>query len=346
MPYAKSTGLLPDLIFPINIKEVVGVIGHSIPRTLTLASGNIVTIILVSLASTMYVGSISVLNLSLNLQFVPLAIIGMSYSMAAFPVLSKLFAAGDKENFLKQVITASRHIIFLSLPVITLFIVLRAQIVRTVLGSGNFSWNDTRLTAACFAILSISVAAQSLSMLFTRAYYASGKTTRPFIAVTSSSLVSAVLPFYFVYLFQKYPEFLIFISKIFKIDALPGTELLSIPIGYTLGMILQAIIFLFLFHKDFSPLVVHLKTVFLQSLSAALAGGFVSYLSLNIFDNYFDLTKLWGIFMQGFLAGVLGICACALVLKLLGNKEYKEVIKSIRCKIFKVTPVAAEQQEI
>jgi hypothetical protein len=33
--------------------------------------------------------------------------------------------------------------------------------------------------------------------------------------------------------------------------------------------------------------------------------GSISYIFLNILDNIFDLTTGWGIFMQGFLLGLL-----------------------------------------
>ena len=62
------------------------------------------------------------------------------------------------------------------MPAVVLFIVLRAQIVRSVLGSGAFDWADTKLTAAALALFSISLIAQSLNLLFVRGYYASGNT--------------------------------------------------------------------------------------------------------------------------------------------------------------------------
>jgi len=80
----------------------------------------------------------------------------VSYSLAAFPTLTKLYSAGNREQFVEQLRTSARHIIFLSLPAMVLFIVLRAQIVRTILGTGQFSWSDTRLTAAALALFIIS----------------------------------------------------------------------------------------------------------------------------------------------------------------------------------------------
>jgi len=133
------------------------------PRTLTLSANQFVTMVLMALASYLTVGSIAVFNFSYHLQATIVAIIGVSYSVAAFPTLVRLFSNGDRRPFIRQMTVTIRHIIFWSLPALTLAIVLRAQIVRVILGTGKFNWDDTRLTAAALAVFLISVTAQSLA---------------------------------------------------------------------------------------------------------------------------------------------------------------------------------------
>src|SRR3989338_5965765 len=139
----------------------------------------ITSLLLTALGSLLGVGSIAVFNLSWNLQSVPLAIVGASYSIAAFPTLAGLWTRGERSVFIATLSTAMRHILFWSMPSLVLFVVLRAQIVRTVLGSCAFDWGDTRLTAASLALFAASVVAQSISLLFTRGYYAAGKSRTP-----------------------------------------------------------------------------------------------------------------------------------------------------------------------
>jgi peptidoglycan biosynthesis protein MviN/MurJ (putative lipid II flippase) len=92
---------------------------------------------LVALAGSLAGGAISIFNFSWNLQSVPLSIIGVSYSLAAFPVLTRLFTSGETKKFVEQMVTSTKHILFWSIPVMILFIVLRAQIVRVILGLAN-----------------------------------------------------------------------------------------------------------------------------------------------------------------------------------------------------------------
>ncbi len=144
IPVIIREGFVPKLSFSIDFRSIKKVLTLSLPRTFALSVGHISILALISLASLISAGSISIFQLSFNLQSVPLSIIGVSYSVAAFPTLSRLFSSGEKQKFFDHFANAARHIIFWSMPVIFLFIVLRAQIVRVILGSGAFNWDDPR----------------------------------------------------------------------------------------------------------------------------------------------------------------------------------------------------------
>jgi len=85
-----------------------------IPRTLALAAGQISLLSLVAMASFLTPGSIAVFMFAFNLQAVPLTIIGVSYSVAAFPTLARSTRAARKKEFLEHIEAALRHILFWS----------------------------------------------------------------------------------------------------------------------------------------------------------------------------------------------------------------------------------------
>ncbi len=346
IPFVMKMGLLPDLVLPINFKAIKEVFVVAFPRTLGLLIGSVAIIGVVAIASTLPTGSIAIFNLAYNLQSVPLIMIGLSYSMAAFPLLSKLFSNGETKKFVETISVASKHIIFLSLPVIALFVVLRAQIVRVVLGSGNFSWDDTRLTAACFAIFSISAAAQSIAMLFVRAYYASGSTKKPLLINVFSGIMLIVLPFVFLSIFKYVPSVKHFFEYIFKIENIQGSEVIALPLGFTLGSIINAILFIYVFERDHKNVWKGIRHTLFHSICGAVMIGFASYIGLNVFDNLFDVTHLWGIFFQGFLAGIFGIMIGVLTLHILGSKELLEVSKTLKHKIWKTKDLVMDQTEL
>lgn len=346
LPFIASKKVLPKLTFKIDWQAVKSIVTLSLPRALALTSSQITTLVLFSISSTLAVGSITIFGFANNLQSVPLSIIGVSYSLAAFPTLSRLFASGQKTEFLDQVANAAKHIIFWSLPATVLFIVLRAQIVRTILGSGEFSWNDTRLTAAALALFSISILAQSIILLFVRGYYSAGKTVKPVIYSVASAIFTIGLVFLLMWWYRIDETLKFFFDSILRVSNLVGTEILVLPLAFSIGMILNAILLWFSFEKDFGSISASLKRPFFHSLTASLVIGYFSYTSLQIFDNFFNLETTMGVFAQGFLSGIVGLFFGLIILIVIGNNEVKEVWKTFSAKVWKVKPIVSGQEEL
>ncbi len=337
-------GFAPHLEWGINFGDIKKTVLVSLPRTLGLSFNNIALILIVSFASYLESGSISVFNFSLNLQSVPLGIIGLSYAVAAFPTLTRSYAFGKIDEFRDHLQSAARAIIFWSLPVTFLFIVLRAQIVRVILGSGSFSWENTRLVAAGLALFSISIMAQGLIALFARAYYARGDTYRPLLINFFSSISIVIFSILLVYIFNHYSGFKYFIESALKVSNIPGTDVLMLPLSYSLGTVMNFILLWFFIRKDFVRKDRSLSEIFTQSLSASFFIGLAAYISLNIFSPIFGTTTFFGVFLQGFISGILGILAGILVLHLFKNEELKDIAKVLKTKFWRAKVIAPPQE--
>lgn len=347
IPIAIRNGFTPSFVKKIDWNDIVDVVTISLPRTITLSANHLVLIALGAIASTMYIGSVSIFNFSFNLQSVPLATIGVAYSMAAFPMLASFFTRGDKERFMEHMIIALRHIIFWSVPITILFIVLRAQIVRTILGSGAFSWNDTRLTAAALALFSFSVLTQSLTVLFSRGYHASGNTRKPLFINLFSSVCAIGGAFWLTIIFEKNTEFRYFIESILRVDQINGTVVLMLPLAYSIASIVNAFLHWVIFERDFETnLSSIIRKTFFESFSASVIMGFVAYNFLNIFALILNTQTAIGIFLQGFLSGMIGIIAGVVILKILKNNEIKDISIALHKKFWKVDVVAPAQEEL
>lgn len=323
----------------IDWKEALAVAKMSVPRTLALASSQLALLVCISVASSLAAGSVAVFTLSFNLQSVPMSIVGVSYSLAAFPVLAELFAKGERDGYLSHLATAARHIIFWSVPVIVMFIVLRAQIVRVILGAGEFSWNDTRLTAACLAFFAISVVAQSLSLLFTRALYCAGSTKTPLIANMFSAIVTVILAISGTAAMQAGGFLRSFFEVILKIENVPGSSVVAIAAAYSVGMILNAVILWIIFERRYIGFTSLFSRTLRDGVFASLAMGVVSYMLLFPLSAAFGTTTLIGILSQGVLAGIGGILAWVITLYALRNDEIIDVVATVHSKIWNVKPV-------
>ena len=338
--------LFPRFHLPFNFQIIKQVVSLSFSRTLALSASQIALLALVALAAYLAAGSVSIFNFSWNLQSVPLAIVGASYTVALFPTISRLFGNGEKEKFFQEMLAAARHIIFWSVPMIVLFIVLRAQIVRVVLGSGNFDWADTRLTAAALALFSISILAQSLILLFVRGYYAGGNTKKPLIINLFSAVLIVIFAFGFLWLFKRLDFFRYFVESLLRVDNVAGAEVLMLPLGFSVAQLVNAAIYWFYFARRFPTFSPVVSRTFFEIFSTSVIMGFIAYRSLNVFDKIFDLNTLSGIFFQGFLSGLIGIAVGLVVLILLKNKEIKEVWATLHHKIWKAKIIAPEPESL
>jgi putative peptidoglycan lipid II flippase len=300
---------------------------------------------ILGIASVMSVGSVSVFQLAFNLQSVPLAIIGASYSIAAFPYLADLFAQKRMEDFRLHIVTALRHILFWSIPTIALFVVLRAHVVRVVLGSGEFSWSDTRLTAAVLALLSLSLVAQAVYLLLVRSFYAAGNTKIPFVVTVGGSLLTVLLTYMLYRTYLASPELITFLEHMLRLEEVPGSEIMVVAFGYSVAVWVQTIVLGICGFVYFSLPTIWLFPHLLRSVCASLVGAFASYATLNFFSEGINETTFLGILIQGFFGGVMGVTGIVLTYFVLKSPELHEIYLSFHSKVFR-TDVVAPQEDI
>lgn len=346
IPALAGLKMLPKITLKINFKEIWQIISLSFPRTVGLATNQLILFVVTSVSSLLVPGSIAIFSFSYSLQAVPLTIIGMSFSVAAFPTMARFFVSNERAKFLDYTYSAARQIIFWSVPVTILFVVLRAQIVRVILGAGRFSWTDTRLTAAALAVFVLSVLAQSLVMLFTRAYFAAGKTVKPIFINVFTSLLIILFAYSIFSIFRFFPQAEIFYKNLLRVSDVGDTRILVFPLAFTLNNLINAIWMYVAFKKDFGGGSSSLRKMFYQVSFASLLMGFVSYLLLNALDNVFNLDTFKGIFMQGFISGLAGIIVWYVALRILKNKELEEITSSVTQKFGKNQIVASDPQNL
>ena len=344
VPFVIKAGFCPRPSLSFNFDSIKRVVSLSLPRTLTLSTSHIATIFLVAMASLMPDGSISIFSFSVNIQMFPLSIIGVSYSLAAFPTLSRHFANNNLKAFTDQMSTTARHIIFWIVPITALVVVLRAQIVRVLLGTGEFSWDATRLTAAAVALFVLSSVFQSLVLLFTRGFYSAGYTKRPFILNLFSMGILVASSYVLVDIFYAHEGFRLFITTLLKVGDLSNTVVLMLPLAFTLGTVVNGVLHWVDFERHFKGFSKEVGRTLFNALGAGVIMGAVSYAGLLLFAPVFDTTSLMGIFLQGFLAGIVGILSGVGVLYLLKSRELYETWQTLHAKFWKTDVIATDPE--
>ncbi len=336
LPSIMQDGFLSRLPTRVDFRVLFTTAFISLPRALSLSMSEIAELGLIALAGLLASGSIAIFIFAFNLQAVPLAIIGASYSVAAFPTLAAALSRGEKETFLNHVATAARYVFFWSMPATALIIVLRAHIVRVILGSGQFDWTDTRLTAAVFALMALSLTAQGVTLLLIRAYYAAGRTFVPFLVSCVSGILTVAMATLLVGTLHN-SNMLIFAQNMMRVRELPGTEVLALGLAYAFASIFGTCVLLVHFEHRFGNFLHRISRAWWESLTASVVVALATYYTLVIAGPLDVGSTTLSVFLKGLSGGVVGLSAAATAYWLLGSIELKETVLSVYGRFIKGT---------
>lgn len=349
LPTLITLGKLPVFTRTLDLPLIKQVILLSIPRTLAMSLTNLTMLMMSAVASLLVAGSISIFQFSYNIETAPLMIIGISYAVAAFPTMTRLFMDGQKKEFVDLIHRATRNIFFLSVPAAILIIVLRAQIVRVLLGAGVFSWNDTRLVAASVALFCLSVTAQCMILLLVRGFYAAGNTKKPLFINAYSVLITIGALGVLLLCFREFPLFKDFLENLLRIDGASGTTVVLLPLAFSIGQIANAIFLWIQFHKHLEghkSETAELGRALFHTISAGIIAGASAYGILLLLGSGIDQEHFLGVFVQGVVAGIVGVALYAITLMAMQNEDITLFVQTVRSKFWKQKPLTPEQPEL
>ena len=329
VPVAASAKLLPRLAIP-SPRAILGVVKDSVPRSMALSMSAVITLLLTALAARTGEGGVSVFTFASNLEAVPLSLVGAAYATAAFPVLSELHRKRDQDAFRQTISTAARHIIFWSSAITVLAIVLRAHIVRIVLGTGAFDWDATRLTAAILAVLAIALIAQGLILLAARAFYAAERSWNPLLIQLGDLGLSVATAWGLLALAAHHPGVRYFMEALFRVEGVLGTDVLFVAVGAAVGQLAVAAVALLTLRTVAPGVARCLVRPLFEGLGAAILGGAAAYGVLSFMGSLHAFSTTLTVFSQGLAAGMVGLTVAVVALVALRNQEFRDLWESLR----------------
>lgn len=330
LPILLKTGFKPKIILNFSHPGFIKTIKLTLPRALGLAAGQINLIVITAIGSTLAAGSIAVFNLANNLQNLPITLIAISFSTAAFPFLALYFSKKDKEKLLEEFSSVFRQILFLIVPVSILIFILRAQIIRVILGTGKFGWADTQLTAACLGIFSFAIFAYGLVLLISKTFYAFQNTKIPALVTLFTVGLNIVLCYFFVRVLGFENTFQSFLINFLDLQGIKDNSVIGLPLALAVSGIFQISLLLFLLYKKIGDF--RIKEIFescIKILASGVLLGFACYFVRQTIAEFVDMQTFWGIFCQAALASIAGIIvfiASAFALKSPEIKALKTLI--------------------
>ena len=284
------------------------------PRMMGVAVSQVNFVILTIIATTLAVGSVTIFQVAYNIQFFAIGIFGVSYAIAVFPQFVLEAENGDTRALVATFSHAVRQVLFFMVPMMVVFLILRAQIVRVVAGAGQFDWNATILAADTLAFFTLSFVAQALTFILSRAFFAYRDTMTPLVAGLVSALLSLIAALWFSQHFG-----VVGLAMAFSIAAIVNLLLLWMPLRQRTGTLDEARIVRSLFTISTAGLACAVVTQFLKPV-------IVSVIALDTF---------LGVLTQGFIAGGAGLFVYLLVSYGFRSEELSDVVSGLKRRILR-----------
>ncbi len=313
LPTAIFLGWKPSFVFDLFNSGVRKILTLIFPRAIGLGAMQIVLIFFTAIASSLGAGSIAVFNLADNIQTMPTAVFSNSLAVAIFPSLAHAATLDRKEEFSNLIWKSIRAIVMVLIPSSVAIILLRAQIVRLILGSGHFGWQQTIDTANTLGWFAVALVFQGLVPILARAYYSKHNTKTPTIISIISMVLSVVLAF--------------ILSKIMGVSGL--------ALAFSISGFFNALLLYIYLRKDDSDIRVQEKkfAVFvLKVLFATLIMALIIQMSKYAINPYVNMQKFWGVLVQAGGSLLLGLVFYLGLAMIFGFEEFNEVISAIKKK--------------
>ena len=310
----------------------------AVPRALAVSLAQLTLAALDAIGSTLAPGSVAAFGFAQNLYFVPVGIFGVSYATAIFPRLVRSAAAAQRADFFQELVGGVRSILFWAAPAAALTIVLRAHIVRAALGSGAFSWDNTRAVASVLAALALAMMAGAVQTLLVRAFYALGKTGIPLAVNAAASLVSVALALFLIRAFAAHTVLSAWLVAIFRIADLPHPEVIALGLGFAAGLLLDVGMLYFLLmrcaRRQLGGVSPGIAADGAKIIGAACIAGLVAYFVRASFSDALPLITWARVFAQGTAAAAAGFGAYVGVLALVGSEDVALLRRAARRRLF------------
>lgn len=270
--------------FTQRVKETIRL---SVPRIIGMSTAQLALVIGTVIASTLADGSITIMNFAVNLQSLPIGLIGISVAIVSFGTLSSHFAENKILEFKTEISKNIRRILFLLIPSTIGMLILRTQIVTILYGRGKFNATDILLTSNTLGVLLCGTVFGGLVFILARGFYAMKNTKTPVIIGISAITINILAS--------------IFFTQIIK------WNIYGIAIGTALADTINAVALLILLQKKLHVNILEYKEILKFLFAGVIMGIFVKF-AVTITQNTYlqvSLSAITGIFIYLTVCGIL-----------------------------------------
>lgn len=344
-------------------RQIWKAIRLAIPRIISTIGEQINVVVNTLISFTLNVGALSAYKFAISLHTFPINIIGSAVAQVSLPDLVE--NSEDIDKFKKVLNKSLRLSLYLVLPLVSIFLILRFPIVRLAYGTGAFDWRATIITAWCLVLLTISVIGQTITQILVRAFYALKETWIPLFAVAVGIVVNIAFAYWGSNFFSHYYDwrpivgqmgtqisnadggefFTVLMSFLHDIgkwstskgdsDMAVGGLSLSLSISYLTEMVILAILLnkngrIITWSDSIRPMMVMVANMIITSVGM--------YFVYRLFDFQLDTSRTISIIILTACTSVYGLVSYWIGSKVFGIEEveyFEEKFKNLIKKILK-----------
>ena len=250
-------------------------------------------------ASFMQDGSVSWLYSAERMTELPLGLIGVAIGTVILPSLSARHAEQDTQKFRAMIDWGARVIILVGVPASIALFMLSTPIIQSLFQRGEFTVQDTQMTALALQCMSGGVLAFMLIKIFAPGFYAQKDTKTPvrigLAAVATNAIMNVILISFFKYIDWHAPHMALGISS------------------STSALVNAGLLYYFLHKRGIFSFGLHWKKIAMQYMVANLAMVFALAVGLHFYDGtlsqWLRISEVVGLCLIGTLAYGLALLA-------------------------------------
>lgn len=262
--------VVPTQLWSPQLKEMITL---SLPRIFGMSVMQLSLLVDTIIASTLTAGSITIINFAINLESLPMSIVGISIAVVSFGTLAHHAADGNLKALADEVRLNLRRILMLLIPITLGMFVLRYQIVSLIFKRGLFTAEDATITATTLGIFLGGLVWVGMIYLLGRGFYAMKNTKTPVIISATAVALNMILSLFF--------------TKVLHLDTY------GLALANSLADFVNATLLIIFLSRKLKTSVLDLREALKYSVSAiimAFAAYGVSTLSQNVLTQAITAT--------------------------------------------------------
>lgn len=264
----------------------------------------------INLASRLREGMITAYQVATQLHMVPITLIGVAISTAAFPKMTERIAQGESDLFKQELQTVLRVIIWLALPTAVIAFLGRGYLVSFVKNGGD------PVMADILGLLAVAILFRSIYHIASRSFYAQQDTKTPlYISIAAIALNIAIAIW--------------FVTKLdFGVLGLAAAQSIVSFVEVVILFSIMSSRIKGLFDVDFIQAV-------LKMVSASGLMFVVTYVMVKMFDLTADATSFFALIPKFALIVVVGLGSYLIISKIFRLQETKPVMDLLKRTLFR-----------